>query len=174
MQLMALFPCECPVSLASLRHLAHLACRDLSESRYDFPIVGDKKWLCSLQQLLCSFRRQDNELESTGNFLKTILHCDTCHKNIPSKRFMKSADHFALTVDLQTTNWQLPDGGSLRSSLREIPASAICVRLSSRVSEMPPDRSLHGISIRKGGFHFFGQSAQRVEMSGSLKLRLAK
>ena len=73
------FP-QCASFLASLCGPAHFARGNLSESRYDFPIVGYKKRLCSFQELLCSFRRQDHELESTGNFLETIFDCDTCHK----------------------------------------------------------------------------------------------
>lgn len=70
-------------SRADLRTRAgapHFACCYLSKSRYDFQILGFEKRLCSLEESFCSFRGEDDKLESIGNFLKTILHCDACHK----------------------------------------------------------------------------------------------
>ena len=79
---------------------AHFASRDLSESRYDFPIVGYKKWLCSLQELLCSF---DARITSWNRLVTFSRQSSTVTRaiNIPSKRFMKTSDHFAVTLILE-------------------------------------------------------------------------
>ena len=45
-----------------MQNPTHFARCYLAKSRYDFPVIGFKKWFCPLEELFCSFRGEDNDI----------------------------------------------------------------------------------------------------------------